>query len=76
MNNPIQFFVIGILALGVLFLLFTVIKSLLQPKKMDSISKLIKAGKYTAAQKTAKSIIAKNPKDYLAHYLLGKAYLI
>ncbi len=76
MNNPIQFFVIGILALGVLFLLFTVIKSLLQPKKMDSISKLIKAGKYTAAQKTAKSIIAKNPKDYLAHYLLGKAYLM
>ncbi|MBQ6056374.1 MAG: tetratricopeptide repeat protein [Treponema sp.] len=75
MNNPIQLMVIAILAVGVCFLAWAIIKSLMQPKKLDSIVKLIKQGKYAAAQKTAKAMIAKDPRDYLAHYYLGKAYL-
>ena len=57
------------------FLLVFVIKSLAAPKKLDGINKLIKQQKYAAAQKAAKSLIAKDPRDYHAHYYLGKAYL-
>ena len=56
------------------FLLVFVIKSLAAPKKLDGINKLIKQQKYAAAQKAAKSLIAKDPMDYHAHYYLGKAY--
>ncbi len=75
MNNPIQLMVIAILAVGICFLAWAIIKSLMQPKKLDSIVKLIKQGKFSAAQKMAKAMIAKDPRDYLAHYYLGKAYL-
>ena len=51
-----------------------IVKSQLSPKKISGVSKLIKAGKYQQAEKAAKSIIAKNPRDYIAHYLLGEAY--
>ena len=37
--------------------------------------RLIKQGKYSAAQKIAKAIIAKDSRNYLAHYYLGRAYL-
>ena len=57
------------------FLLVFVVKSLATPKKIDAINKLIKQQKYSAAQKAAKSLIAKDPRDYHAHYYLGKAYL-
>ncbi|MBR1537136.1 MAG: tetratricopeptide repeat protein [Treponema sp.] len=57
------------------FLGVFVIKSLAAPKKIDTINKLIKQQKYAAAQKMAKSLIAKDPRDYHAHYYLGKAYL-
>ena len=57
------------------FLGVFVVKSLAAPKKIDSINKLIKQQKYSAAQKAAKALIAKDPRDYHAHYYLGKAYL-
>ena len=57
------------------FLGVFVIKSLAAPKKIDSINKLIKQQKYAAAERLAKSIIAKDSRDYHAHYYLGKAYL-
>lgn len=57
------------------FLGVFVIKSLVAPKKIDAINRLIKQQKYSAAQKAAKSLIAKDPRDFHAHYYLGKAYL-
>ncbi|WP_294427676.1 tetratricopeptide repeat protein [uncultured Treponema sp.] len=57
------------------FLIVFVIKSFAAPKKIDAINKLIKQQKYAAAQKTAKALIAKDPRDFHAHYYLGKAYL-
>lgn len=57
------------------FLGVFVVKSLAAPKKIDSINKLIKQQKYPQAQKAAKALIAKDPRDYHAHYYLGKAYL-
>ena len=57
------------------FLGVFLIKSLAAPKKLDGINKLIKQQKFAQAQKLAKSLIAKDPRDYHAHYYLGKAYL-
>lgn len=75
MDNPVQLLVIAVLGVGVCFLAGFVIKSFIQPKKLDSMVRLIKQGKYSAAQKIAKAIIAKDSRNYLAHYYLGRAYL-
>ena len=51
-----------------------IIRSILAPKKIGNIKKLLKSGKVQQAQRAAKSIVAKNPRDFYAHYLLGEAY--
>ena len=71
----IQLAIILILAVSICFLTVFVLKSIFQPKKLDSIAKLIKQQRFVAAERAAKSLIAKNPRDYMAHYYLGKAYL-
>lgn len=63
------------LAAGVFLLLFLVLKSVLSPKKIEGLQKLVKAGKIPQAIKLAKQLIQKDPQNYLAHYYLGKAYL-
>ncbi|MGP1577845.1 MAG: tetratricopeptide repeat protein [Treponema sp.] len=63
------------LAFCIFLLSFIILRSLISPQKTAGIEKYIKAGKYVAAIKRAKAIIAKNPRDAKAHYLLGKAYL-
>ncbi len=67
--------IIAVLLVVIVTVTIALIKSLVKPQKISSIQKLIKEQKYTQAQKIAKSIIAKNHRDYLAHYWLGKAYL-
>lgn len=67
--------IILILGTGVTVLLVFVIKTLIAPKKIESIQKLIKNGKYSAAIKQAKVLTTKNHRDAEARYLLGKAYL-
>ena len=64
--------VLGIFIVG---LLVFIIKGAVAPKKVDAIPKLIKQGKTQNAIKMAKQILAKDPKNYIAHYYLGKAYL-
>ncbi|MBP5156861.1 MAG: tetratricopeptide repeat protein [Treponema sp.] len=54
---------------------FIILKTLLTPKKIGSIQKLIKMGKVQQAQKVAKAILTKDSKDYVAHYWLGEAYM-
>ncbi|MDR1748550.1 MAG: tetratricopeptide repeat protein, partial [Spirochaetaceae bacterium] len=71
----IQLVIILILATGVGFLAWFVIKSLIVPTKIDGIAKLLKQGKTTAAIKLGKNLSSKNPRDAETHYLLGKAYL-
>ena len=66
---------ISALAFFILLLAFLLIRSIISPQKTATIAKYINAGKYAAAIKQAKAIIAKNPRDTKAHYLLGKAYL-
>lgn len=67
--------IFSILAVIVITIFVFIVKSLFAPKKIDSIKKLIKQGKYSSAQKTAKALVTKNPHDYEAHYWLGEAYL-
>lgn len=71
----VQIIIILVSAVGVGFLGYFVIKSFITPKRIEGINKLIKQGKTGAAVKLAKSIIAKDQRDYRAHYFLGKAYL-
>ena len=66
---------ISALAFFILLLAFLLIRSIISPKKTASIERYINAGKYATAIKRAKAIIAKNPRDTKARYLLGKAYL-
>lgn len=56
-------------------LLFIVLKSILSPKKIEAVPRLIKQGKTQNAIKIAKQIISKDNKNYIAHYYLGKAYV-
>ena len=67
--------IIIILTAVVSTLAFVVVKSILSPKKLESIPKLLKQGKTLQAIKNAKQVVAKDPKNYQAHYYLGKAYV-
>ena len=73
--NPVVYIVGAILAVVIAALVFFIVKNFLQPKKVDGIQKLLKQGKIQNAIKLAKQIIAKDSKNYIAHYYLGKAYL-
>lgn len=71
------FTVIGISVLGVaiISLIILLSKSVFSPKKVEYLPKLIKQGKTQNAIKLAKQIILKEPKNFEAHYYLGKCYL-
>ena len=73
--SPTLYVVIGVFAVIISALIFLIIKTVLVPKKVDAVPKLLKQGKTQAAIKLAKTIIAKDPKNYTAHYYLGKSYL-
>jgi len=45
------------------------------PKRIEMLEGLIKQGKVQTAAKSAKAIIARDPRNAEAHYLLGQAYL-
>lgn len=72
MFTVILFCVLGTLVAA---LIFVVLKSIISPKRIEAVPKLIKQGKTQNAIKIAKQIIAKDQKNYLAHYYLGKAYI-
>ena len=73
--SPFAIVAVCVLAVFIIGLVFFIIKSSIAPKKVDSIPKLIKQGKTQNAIKIAKQILAKDPKNFIAHYYLGKAYL-
>lgn len=52
-----------------------IIKNFAAPKKTDAVKRLLKQGKNQQAIKIAKQILAKEPKNYMAHYYMGKAYM-
>ena len=66
---------VSILFVVISALAFFIAKNFLLPKKADVLPKLLKQGKTQNAIKTAKQLINKDPRNYLAHYYLGKAYI-
>lgn len=67
--------VIIVLGAGIGFLTFIIIRSLIAPKRVEMLAGLLKQGKAQAAIKAAKAIIAREPRNAEAHYILGQAYL-
>ncbi len=67
-----------ILILGVLigFITIFIVRSLIAPKRLASLTELIKQGKAGVAIKHAKHILSKDSRNPEAHYLLGQAYEI
>ncbi len=64
-----------IVGAGLLGLIFFVVKNSIVPKRLENIDDYIKQGKHTQAANGAKILIARDPRNVDARYLLGKAYL-
>lgn len=73
--SPIYIVSLVVISAVIVALLILIINSTVKPKKIDAVPKLIKAGKIQNAVKLSKQILAKDPKNYLAHFYLGKAYI-
>ncbi|HAK46965.1 MAG TPA: restriction endonuclease [Spirochaeta sp.] len=67
--------VIIIVGTAALVTLIFILRSVLAPRKVAGIQDLYKQGKYSAAIKQAKQLIANEPRNYELHYLLGLSYL-
>ncbi|MDR0402936.1 MAG: tetratricopeptide repeat protein [Treponema sp.] len=64
------------IATGSGFLLFFIIKSIALPRRVEGINELVKRGRAQTAIKAAKALLAREPKNADARYMLGKAYLV
>ncbi|GAB6090905.1 tetratricopeptide repeat protein [Spirochaeta dissipatitropha] len=71
---PIAIVSIFILGVGIAVISFFIVRSLIVPKRHATIAENIKQRKATNAIKQAKQLIAKDNRDFEAHYLLGQAY--
>lgn len=69
------YIIITIASIILFTIIFMILKSLLAPHKLTTISNFIKTGKYQAAIKSAKQLLIKDPSNSGLHYLLGQAYL-
>jgi tetratricopeptide (TPR) repeat protein len=67
--------IIIVLAVGVGFLAFYLIKSVLLPKRAAAAENYLNKNKNLQAIKAGKAAVEKDPKDAEAHYYLGKALL-
>lgn len=72
---PFIFVVIMILGVGIAVLTVFVVRSVIAPKKLETISDLVRQGKTQAASKAVKAILAKDPHNSEAHYLLALCFL-
>ncbi|GAB1481522.1 tetratricopeptide repeat protein [Treponema sp.] len=66
--------IIIVLGVGIGFLAFFIVRSVLLPKRVEMLAALLKQGKTQAAAKAAKAIISRDPRNAEAHYILGQAY--
>ncbi|MBQ1869730.1 MAG: restriction endonuclease, partial [Treponema sp.] len=73
--NVITTTIVAFLVAVIIFAVIFIVKSFATPKKLGSVQKFMKEGKFQAAEKAAKAILSKNPRDYLTHYWLGRVYL-
>jgi len=71
---PTVFIIVIILGIVIGAITFFVIRSIIAPKKVASLANLLKQGKTSAVVRTAKQILAREPRNPEAHYFLGMAY--
>lgn len=72
---PLIILIIIILGVGLGVISFFIIKSFVMPKKVSNLEQMLKQGKSSAVTRGAKQLLAKEPRNIHAHYLLGQAYL-
>ncbi|PKL25506.1 MAG: restriction endonuclease [Spirochaetae bacterium HGW-Spirochaetae-3] len=72
-----SFVVILIVFFGVAvgILSYFLIRMIVMPKRLSAVSDLIKQGRNQAAGKIVKTMLAKEPRNAVAHYYMGKIYL-
>jgi len=68
--------IIIFLAVGIVFFVFFIVKSIAVPKRADQLAGLLQRGKTQPVIKGAKAILEKEPKNADARYFLGKAFLL
>ena len=61
------------IAVGVLS--YFLIRMIVLPKRLSSVSDMLRQGRTQAATKVVKAILSKDPRNAAAHYFLGKAYM-
>ena len=72
---PLIIILIAILGIAIGVFSYFLIRSIIAPKKIETLFKQMEQGKSAAVARTAKQILSKQPRNVDAHYLLGKAYL-
>lgn len=70
--------IIGITVICVIIacLVIVIAKAFMAPKKAEGVRKLIRQGKTDQAIKLARTILSKEPKNFVVHYYLARAYVI
>ncbi len=71
-----QIILISTFSVITVVLIIFIVKSIATPKKVSTIRNYIQQGKIQNAIKMAKSMIAKDNRNIVAHYYLGKAYML
>ncbi|MDR1319319.1 MAG: tetratricopeptide repeat protein [Treponema sp.] len=66
--------IILVLIVGIGFLTFFIVRSLVIPQRVDALAGLLKKGKTQVVIKAAKAIITRDSRSAEAHYWLGMAY--
>ena len=72
---PLIIVLILIIGITVAVITVFVMKTIIAPKKLATVSNFQKQGKHTSAVRLAKQIIAKEPRNPEAHYLLALSYI-
>ena len=63
-----------ILGIAIAVVAYFLLRSILVPKRVDSLQSLLKQGKHQSVIKAAKQLVQKDSRNADAHYLLGMAY--
>ena len=63
-----------LVGIALIVIIIFAFKALLSPKKILTLLSLVKQAKYPHAIRLAKQILAREPRNPEAHYLLGLAY--
>jgi tetratricopeptide (TPR) repeat protein len=67
--------ILVVTGIGILVSLFVILRQVFIPVKITQLNALYNQNKMLLVIKTAKKLISKEPRNHLAHYILGKAYL-